>query len=358
MTSFSTISSSNDGMAMSGFTPLRSFGGLRALMLAVILLAADASASARAEMESATVVLPAPVVLFLTVYAAEDYFWPKEGLEVKVINIPGVGAMNAVISGSAEFSLSSGGSITRAAAHDQKLLAIANLNQESGQFISLRKDIAEAKHFDPKASFAERAKALKGLTVATAGLGSVADAVIRIALRAAGLDSEKDVTIAPMQPPDILAAFARKAIDGFSLGPPFAQQVAHEGTGVIVLNGVEGDPPGYTPLAAALLVTRPQLCVERRALCEKMGHSIVEAASFIHAHRDEAIASLRKRFATLDDAVLAASADAVIKMTGTPPAVSAAGLANGDRMNADAGFLKPEDQLKSYDGLFTNAFLK
>lgn len=330
---------------------------LAAALLGWLILAAGA-APVRAETERATVALPAPVVLFLTIYAAEDYFWPKEGLEIKVINIPGVGSMNAVISGSAEFSLSSGGSITRAAAHGQRLLAIANLNNESGQFIALRKDIAEAKHFDPRAPLAERAKVLKGLTMATAGLGSVADAVIRISLRAAGLDPEKDVTIAPMQPPDILAAFSRRAIDGFSLGPPFAQQVEHDGSGVILFNGAEGDPPGFTPLAAALLVTRSQLCAERRALCEKMGHSIFEASKFIHEHRDQAIASLKKRFAILDDAVLAAAADAVIKMTGTPPVTSVAGLANGDRMNSEAGFLKPEDRIQSYDGLFTNEYLR
>lgn len=324
---------------------------------AAAMLTLAALTPARAQTEHATIALPAPVVLFLTVFVAQDYFWPKEGLDIALIDIPGVGSMNAVIAGSAEFSLSSSGSITRAAAHGQKLLAIANLNNEPGQFITLRRDIAVARHFDPQAPFAERAKALKGLTIATAGLGSVADAVIRIALRDAGLDSEKDATIAPMQPPDILAAFARKSIDAFSLGPPFAQQVAHDGSGVILLNGVEGDPPGYSPLAAALMVARPQLCVDRRTLCEKVGHSIFEAANFVHAHRDAAIAALKKRFGTLDDAVLAASADAVIKMTGTPPATSAAGLANGDRMNIDAGFLKPEDQLKSYDDLFTNDYL-
>ena len=323
-----------------------------------LLAGAGAAPIARAAPEHATMAIPAPVVLFLTVYAAQDYFWPKEGLDINLINIPGVGSMNAVISGSAEFSLSSGGSITRAAAHGQKLIAIAALNNETGQFITLRKDIAEQRHFDPRAPFAERGKALKGLTIATAGLGSVADAVIRIALRRAGLDSEKDATVAPMQPTDIMAAFARKSIDAFSLGPPFAQQAAHDGTGVILLNGVEGDPPGYTPLSTALLVTRPQLCADRRALCEKLGHSILEAASYVHAHRDDAIASLKKRFPTLADAVLAAAADAVIKMTGTPPVTSAAGIANGDRMNADAGFLKPGDQLKSYDDLFTNEYLK
>ncbi|HEX3972274.1 MAG TPA: ABC transporter substrate-binding protein [Stellaceae bacterium] len=331
---------------------------LAAIGCAGILFAGTAVPRVQAADEHATMALPAPVVLFLTIYAAQDYFWPKEGLDINLLNIPGVGSMNAVIAGSAEFSISSSGSITRAAAHGQKLITLATLNNESGQFIALRQDIAEERHFDPKAPFAERGKMLKGLTIATAGLGSVADSVIRITLHAAGLDPEKDATIAPMQPPDILAALARKSLGAFSLGPPFAQQAVHDGTAVILVNGSEGDPPGYAPLASSLLVARPQLCVERRALCEKLGHSIVEAATYIHEHRDGAIASLKKRFPNLADAVLADSADAVIAMTDQPPASSAKAIANGDRMNADAGFLKPDELLKSYDDLFTNEYLK
>ena len=45
-------------------------------------------------------------------------------------------------------------------------------------------------------------------------------------------------------------------------------------------------------------------------------------------------------------------------MTASPPLTATAEMVNGDRMNSDAGFLKPEDQIKSYDGLFTNAFLQ
>ncbi|HEX4195636.1 MAG TPA: hypothetical protein VHY80_21175, partial [Stellaceae bacterium] len=84
----------------------------------------------------------------------------------------------------------------------------------------------------------------------------------------------------------------------------------------------------------------------------------VEAANYIHEHRDGAIASLKKRFPNLADAVLADSADAVIAMTDQPPANSAKAIANGDRMNADVGFLKPDEMLKGYDDLFTNEYLK
>ncbi len=322
------------------------------------LLALGFVPQARAETEHATMALPAPVVLFMSVFVAEDYFWPKEGLDIKIIYLPGVASMNAVIAGSAEFSLSSGGSLTRAAAHGQRLLAIANLNQRSGQFITIRKDLAEAAHFNPAASFAERAKILKGRIIATGGLGSAADAMIRVALTRAGLDSEKDATVAPMQPPDIMAAFVRHSIDGFSLGPPFAQQAVHDGNGVIVLDGTADDPPGFAPVASSIVVTQPSICAQRKSLCEKMGHSLTEASQFIHDHLPEAVAVLKKRFATMDEAVLKSAAEAVVKMTGTPPLLTDAGFANGDRMNAEAGFLKPEDQVKSYDGLYTNEYLR
>ena len=248
--------------------------GLAALVLGAL-------SPARAQVEHATIALPAPVVVFNALYVAQDYFWPKEGLDVKFINIAGIGAMNAVISGSAEFSVASSGSITRAAAHGQRLLAIANLQTDNGQLVVLRKDIADAGHFDPKASFAARGQFLKGRTLSTGSYGAVSDVVMRLQAKAAGLDSEKDMTITQMQPADALAAMSRHAIDGFSYAPPWGYIAVQAGTAVVLLDGSNGDPPGYSPLASSLLVARPQLCTERRALCEKMGHSMVEATKFL-----------------------------------------------------------------------------
>src|ERR1700751_981235 len=102
------------------------------VVLVLGMLALSSALPARAEVERVTIALPAPVVLFLTIYVAEDYFWPQEELEAKLINLPGVASMNSMIAGSTEFALASSGSITRAAAHGQRLLAIANLNNESG----------------------------------------------------------------------------------------------------------------------------------------------------------------------------------------------------------------------------------
>lgn len=324
---------------------------------AVFALLAAGSFSARAEMERVKVAIPSQIVNFGAHFIAEELFYKDLGLDVQSLPIAGVGSMNAVISGSVEFSFSSGGSLTRAASRGQRLLAIATLNSETGEFAVIRKDIAAAAHFDPKAPIEVRAQILKGHSFGIGGVGSIGDAYLRIFAKAGGVDT-KDIVFAALQPPDMIAAMSRKALDGFSLGSPWAQQVEQNGSAVVIANGVEGDPPGYSPSASALLVTRPQFCAEKRVVCVKMGHAMALAANFMHEHTQESLAILKKRFATIDAAVLASAFAEVVKMTPQPPAPSALQFKNGDKINFDAGFIKAEEILPSYDGLFTTEFAK
>jgi ABC-type nitrate/sulfonate/bicarbonate transport system substrate-binding protein len=297
-------------------------------------------------------------VLFLAEYVAEDqHLWEQQDLDVKVQFIAGVGAVNAVIAGSTDFSMSSGGSLTRAAAHGQNLLAIANMGNQNGQYIVLRKDVADAAHFDPNASLAERAKVLKGRTIGIDAVSSVVDAIVKVVAKDGGVDPES-VTVAPMQPADTLSAFARHAIDGFAAGPPWPQQVVNDGTGVILADGGKGEPMEFSPIGSVMVVTRPQFCTDHRSICVKMGHAMKLAADFIHDHPQESLAILKKRYDKVDDAVLKASYEAVREMTPILPAPEAAQLANAESMNIAAGFMKPGDRLKSYDALFTADFAR
>ena len=313
---------------------------------------------ARAEVEHASLAVPATVVLFLFEYVAEDqHIYDQVQLDVKPQLIVGVGSINAVIAGSSDFSISSGGSLTRAAAHGQSLLAIANMNDHNGQDLVIRKDVADAAHFDPKAPLAERAKILKGKTIGIDGVGSVVDLLVKVVAKEGGVDPAS-VTVSPMQPADTLAAFARHAIDGFAGGPPWSQQVMTEGTAVIVASGVAGEPKQFDPIGSSMILTRPDFCKQHQSICVKMGHAMTLAADFIWTHPDESIAILKKRFANVADPALKASYEAVRDMTPRPPVPNAQELANAENMNVAAGFMKAEDRLKSYDALFTTDFAR
>ena len=303
-------------------------------------------------------VLPAVAIVFLSAYVAEDaHLYEKEGLDVKTVFIAGVGAFNAVVAGSADFSNSSGLSLNRAAAHGQRMLAIANTLDRLPMEIVLRKDIADAIHFDPTASLSVRAQALKGRTIGIDSVNSVVHAFLRVIGKAGGYDPEL-ITVAPLQPPDMLSAFDRKAIDGFSNGPPWPQKVETDGTGVFVAGGIQGDPPGINPLAFNVIVTRPQYCQDHPSICTKMAHAMIDAANFIQDHPDETLAFLKVRFKDVGDAAVAGSFKQIRAATPRMPSVTATELANADKINLDAGLMKPDDKVQSYDGLFTDEFLK
>jgi ABC-type nitrate/sulfonate/bicarbonate transport system substrate-binding protein len=133
-----------------------------------------------------------------------------------------------------------------------------------------------------------------------------------------------------------------------------------KGLAVVVADGTTGavDPPSLAHIDANVLLTRPQICAEHRSLCVKMGHAMVKANAFMHDHPKEAMALLGKRLNVSDQGVLAEAYKHTMDSTPSPPLSDAKGLAAADELNVEAGFMKAEEKLPSYDKLFTNDFVK
>jgi NitT/TauT family transport system substrate-binding protein len=326
--------------------------------LAGLALVALGAHPAAAEVDKATLALPAEGMNFLAYYVAEDLgIFAAQDLAIKSVVIAGVGSFNAVVSGSVEFSFSSGSSLTRAAAHGQRMLALAQMNNLPVWDIVIRKDIADAAHFDPAAPLAVRAAVLKDRTMGIQGVNALDNAYLRIVAKIGGADLDKMV-VAPMGAPDTIAAFSRKAIDGFVSGPPWAQIVEDDGTGVAVAIGPNGEPASLAPIASSLLIVKPSLCTERRSLCVKMGHAMVLASKAVHERRAELLAALKKRFDKAKPAVLERSLDALAKIMPAVPKVDPVALKKADEINVAAGFMKPDELLTSYDNLASDEFTK
>jgi len=313
---------------------------------------------AQQAVDEVTMAVPAVGFPFVASYIADGLgLWEKNGLKVKTIVIAGIGSTNAAISGSVEFAQMSGLSLTRAAANGQRLLAIVNTTDRPITEISIRKDIADAEKFDPKAPLAKRAQVLKGHTFAIGGVNTVVHAYLRIVALIGGIDPES-IRVAPMAGDNMLAGMQTKAIDGMSTVLPWTRKGTVEGTSVLVASGAEGDPPHLSPLAFNVVAAKPETCEKRRALCEKMGRAFAEAMAFIRGDARGTLAILKKTFASFDDAVLIAAIEVVRKATPLSPAVTAEMLANAENFNVEARLMKPEAKLKSYDGLSTGEFVK
>src|SRR3982074_2197928 len=126
---------------------------------AALAVAALGPAFAHAQQIDILMALPAAPLTFSNAFIAEDAgFYKQEGLKVVNRTIVGVGAVNAVISGRADFTIGTGPVFLRAAAQGQRLRAIANLIDKPLVELVLRKDVAEAAGITEKTPFHERAK--------------------------------------------------------------------------------------------------------------------------------------------------------------------------------------------------------
>jgi NitT/TauT family transport system substrate-binding protein len=304
------------------------------------------------------IALPAQTLTFSSAFIAEDAgFYKKEGLKVSHRFLVGVASPNAVLAGSADFTIGTGPVFLRAAAQGQRMLAIANLIDKPLVEMVLRKDVAEAAKITPDMPIAERAKALRGKTVGIQGVGSIVHAWERLVVNRAGLDVEKDVRIAPMDPPAMLPALENKAIDAYATSLPFTTQAIVKGSAVMLASAAS-DAPDLLPFAYGLIYTRSDMCTKSREKCVRVVRALAAANQFILDKPGEALELVKKRFDKTDPAVLAAAWQVVSKAHAKDIKVPVAGLENSQKVSIEAKLLEAKDTLSNFDGLHTEEFLR
>jgi NitT/TauT family transport system substrate-binding protein len=106
------------------------------------------------------------------------------------------------------------------------------------------------------------------------------------------------------------------------------------------------------------VLTKPETCEKRRAVCEGVGQVMKEAVAYLHSHPAEVTAILGKKFPSLEPKLVAAAFDEIRKSTPQVPVVTKEALDNADDFNVEAGMMKADAKLKSYDGLYTDEFVK
>src|SRR5262249_799755 len=244
----------------------------------------------------------------------------------------------------------------RAAAKGQRMLAIANLIDRPLVELVLRKDVAEGAGITPAMPLAQRAKALAGKTIGIQGVGSIIHAWERFVVSRGGLDVEKDVRIAPMDPPAMLPALDNKAIDGYATSLPFTTQAAVKGRSATPASAT-ADAPDRLPFAYGLIYTKPETCAQNRDKCKRLVRALAAANKLIVEKPDDALGLLRKRFDKMDPAVLSAAWQVVAQAHARDIAVTVAGLDHSQRVSIEAKLLDQKEALASFDGLSSGDYL-
>ena len=237
------------------------------------------------------------------------------------------------------------------------MLAIANLIDRPLVELVLRKDVADAAGITDKTPFAERAKALKGKTIAIQGVGSIVHAWERLVAGRGGLDIEKDVRIAPMDPPAMLAAMQTKSIDGFATSLPFTTEAVVKGKADHAGERRERRArPAAVRLWADLHAPRH---VHQAARQMRARRPRARRRQPVHpGEAGRGAGDSEEAFRQDGPAVLAAAWKTVAQAHAKDLAVTVPGLEHSQKVSLEAKLLEPKDALKSFDGLYTDEFVR
>lgn len=329
-----------------------------ALVVAALLLLVVPGARAQAP-EETTLAVPALSLTFSSTFIADELkLWEKEGLLVKLTTIAGVGAANAVLAGSIDFTPTSSATLVRAGARGQQLLAIAQLMDRTPIETVLRKDLAEKAGITPGMPLERRAQALRGRRIAVDSVNSINHVLLKYVARKGGLDPEKDITVTPMQPPNMIAALKSGAIDGFTMSMPWPVMASRDGTAVTIMSIPRGDLPELNPFAFIVVATRAGFCDVKLSMCRKLVAGYKRALALIHEQPAQAMDVLRKKFDKIDAAVLAEAFELTRVAASRTALLDEAGIKRAIEFQVDAGAMKSDEKVPPLSTLYTNKFVR
>ncbi|HEX9836003.1 MAG TPA: ABC transporter substrate-binding protein [Alphaproteobacteria bacterium] len=333
------------------------FGTAACVALVASAIAADRPALAQ-QKEEVTFAMPAITFAFVPAYIAQDLgFWTKQGLEVKLPVITGIGAMNAVLSRSAEFSISSIPTIIRAQARGQKVVAIAGAFEGTAVELVLRKDLANAAGLTHLAPLDRRAAALKGRTVAILAPNTIVHAYLRYFARRGGIDPERDFKLSIMSQPASIAALQTRDVDAMAQVLPYSTIAIHNGSAVLLSSGPQGDLPELLPFQLNGIMARPDYCEQKPRVCTAMVAGYGQGVRFLHERTSEAKAILRKRIPNMDQAPFDEAFELTRRWTPPEMRINEKGIANAQELMLVGGMMKPEEKLSSFKAIYTNKFV-
>jgi NitT/TauT family transport system substrate-binding protein len=285
---------------------------LRALVVVTISVAFTAGAQAQTPpLKHIRVTIPVPVLTFYPLYVGRDRgYFAKQGLDVEIITTSGDGPdVDALISGSVEFTVSTPNRLFMAYEQGRPLLAIANLGNMMGIECWMNKDVANRLGISANTPLEERFKALKGLTVAGTRPGAFTYLLLVEYAKRVGLVPQKDLQIIGIGGPSaMIPAIENNQIAVACNGSPAPELAVSRGKSVMFTNNLKGGDPAYANFLFELLYVRPEYAKSDPETVRKMIGGFLDAIAFIHNASDaEHLEILKKDFSGASDEILLAS---------------------------------------------------
>jgi NitT/TauT family transport system substrate-binding protein len=321
-------------------------GWLRSAIIALLALCAAPTPSFA---EKLVVAEGAHIIGYSPVYIAQDQGYFKDaGLEVEIVLSHGSAqAVAAAVGGSADLTLATASDMLNAVAHGRQLRMILGITNQPQLLLTVSPKLLEKANVTPASPVADRARALKGARLGISTPGSMTDEVLRTILKIGGLDPDRDVSIIAMggDGAPMLAALQHGNIDGFVLSPPAGNEAQAKKYGAILVNLMAGDVDKYRSMLFQIGAAVPSTLEKRKPALTAFLRAIARAQELIAKHPDEAEASARKAFPSIDPDVFNAAFSAAAPSFLPNPSIPVASLEKAIAFSPLAGKASAADVL-------------
>lgn len=328
-----------------------------ALLLSVLLgLAAAPAPSASAAGDAVRIAVPARSMSFSAIYVGQGKkFFEEQGLDLRVSVVAGIGALQAMLAGSTDFTGLTGTEVIKAHTKGLTPVVIAAGIERMSMEIIADKEKATAAGVTESSSLQEKLRFMKGRTIGVLRTGAVAHFFLLYAAARGGLDPKTDLSIVSLgTPPALFASLEKKQIDAFVFVPPISVIPVVKGYGLRLASGPLNTFPEIAPFPYISLLTMAKTAQENPGLTRRMTHAFVKGLRHIHSHPEESAALVKAQFKDVPEPVLNESLRLVLPSHSKDGRITLAAMETAQKFLLDGGAIdKPVDLSKT----FTNDFL-
>ena len=265
------------------------------LAIVIVLLASPVDA-AQPPIETVRIGIPGKLVDFSPFYVgSKTGIYRSEGLEPQFIVMRSGIIIPALLSGELDYTTIYGSTI-RSAVSGLPLKVIATLITKQSFFLYAHPEI-------------KRVQDLKGKRIAISGFASSTDKAAREAIKPAGLEALRDVTLIAMGETSVrFQSLLSGAIEAAILTPPYTVMAEQKGMrNLFWLGDILGDTPSNG------LSTSSKKLKEQPDQVQRFLRASVRSMIYTRGHKQEALPILMKEFPGLDRNTLAGTLDFYLK---------------------------------------------
>jgi len=266
-----------------------------ALAILLVFLISPVNA-AQPALETVRIGIPGKLVDFAPFFVGiKTGIYRQEGLEPQFIVMRSGIIVPALLSGELDYTTIYGSTI-RSAVSGLPLKIIATLITKQSFFLYAQPDI-------------KRVQDLKGKRIAISGFASSTDKAAREAIKPAGLEALRDVTLIAMGDTSVrFQSLVSGAIEAAILTPPYTVMAEQKGMRNLVwLGDILGDTPSNG------LSTSSKKLKERPDQVQRFLRASLRSMIYTREHKQEALPILMKEFPGLERNTLAGTLDFYLK---------------------------------------------